>query len=470
MRRIVIAMLLVAWCWSSAADPGQDFAAQMQLLETWVGELMAYYRLPGLAIGVVRDQELVYAKGFGYADLRTKAPVTPRTLFRVASITKLFTATAVMQLRDAGKLALDDPVQKYLPWFSLQGRRPEWPAVTIRQLLTHTSGIPREAAFPYWTDHRFPAREEMVAKLPTQEMVFQPETRWKYSNLGMALLGEIVAVVSGTPYTQYVTEHILRPLGMNSSLLEVAPGTPGLATGYLRHVEGKGREVAPFTDARGLTAAANLASNLEDMGRFCALQFRYDDFSPQAVLKGSTLREMHRVHWLRPDWQSGYGLGFSVRRVGGRTVVGHAGWVAGYRSQVLLAPEEKVAAIVFCNTEDFDPNTIAVKALGLAAETLGAKPAKVPSAFDSTWVRFVGAYEDPTHWRTDVLLLGTRLYLYGFSYPPEDDPTEALVELEPIGPATFRRASDGEPVSFEMDARGRVLRVKVGENFIYPIR
>ncbi len=469
MKRIAFVLLVSAWSWGGAVSLAQELDAQMGLLETWVGELMAYYHLPGLAVGVVHDQELVYARGFGYADLRTRAPVTSRTLFRVASITKLFTATAIMQLRDAGKLALDDPVQKYLPWFSLQGQQPEWPAVTIRQLLTHTSGIPREAAFPYWTDHLFPTRDQVVARLPEQQMVYQPETRWKYSNLGMALLGEIVAAASGVSYAAYVTEHILRPLGMEATVVEVTPTTPGLATGYLRHLEGQKREMAPFTDARGLVAAANMATNIEDMARFCSLQFRYDDLSPQAVVKGSTLREMHRVHWLRPDWQSGYGLGFSVRREGNRTLVGHGGWIAGYRSQVLLAPEEKVAAIVFLNTEDYSPYTIALKALELAAAALAGKREASPP-FDSTWVRFVGAYEDPTHWRTEVLLLDKRLYLYGFSYPPEDDPTQGLVELEPVGPATFRRTSDGEPVHFEMDARGKVSRVKVGENYIYPVK
>ncbi|MBC7187294.1 MAG: beta-lactamase family protein [Calditrichaeota bacterium] len=468
-RLILLALLCAATAFPQTAKKG-SVDAKLSLLEKWVEELIEYYHLPGVAVGIVHDQELMYAKGFGYADLSTKTPVTPRTLFRVASITKLFTATAIMQLRDAGKLALDDPVHKYLPWFTVQGQQPGWPPVTIRQLLTHTSGLPREAAFPYWTDHVFPTREQLIAALPSQEMVYQPDTRWKYSNLGMALLGEVVAAASGTSYAQYVEEHILRPLGMAATRVEVTTTTPGLATGYLRYIEGRQREVAPFTDSRGLTAAANIATNIEDMARFCSLQFRYDDLSPSAVVKGSTLREMHRVHWLRPDWQSGYGLGFSVRRAGSRTLVGHGGWVAGFRSQVLFSPEERLAAIVFINAEDFNPGAIATKALELVAPALAAEEAPAQPAFDSTWVRFVGSYQDPTHWRTDVLILDGRLYLYGFSYPPEDDPAEALVELEPVGKGRFRRSSDGETVVFEVDRTGAVTRIKVAENYLYPVR
>jgi cold shock CspA family protein len=145
--------------------------------------------------------------------------------------------------------------------------------------------------------------------------------------------------------------------------------------------------------------------------------------------------------------------------------------VAGFRSQLVLAPEHKLAAIVFINTEDFNPNTIASKALELVLEVLApAAVAEEAAPFDSSWVRFVGSYEDPSHWRTDVLLLDKRLYLYGFSYPPEEDPSDALVELQPIAPSTFRRASDGEKVIFECDKTGGVTRVKVAENYLYPLK
>src|SRR5215468_7395083 len=165
-----------------------DVATQIDLLSAWIEAQMAYSGQPGLAIGLVYDQELVWARGFGYANVEAHVATTPQTIYRIASITKLFTSTAVMQLRDAGVLQLDDPLTKHLPWFSIQQPATDAPPITIRHLLTHTSGLPREAAFPYWTDaDAFPTVEQIRATVPHQETVLLPETRWAYSNLALAL-------------------------------------------------------------------------------------------------------------------------------------------------------------------------------------------------------------------------------------------------------------------------------------------
>src|SRR2546426_4109570 len=129
-----------------------EVASHLRLLEAWIASQMAYRGLPGLSIGIVYDQNLMWSKGFGYSDVEKKTPATPSTIYRMASVTKLLTATAMMQLRDHGQLGLDDPVAKYLPWFQIRNRYPDALPITIRHLLTHTSGLPRDAAFPYWMD------------------------------------------------------------------------------------------------------------------------------------------------------------------------------------------------------------------------------------------------------------------------------------------------------------------------------
>lgn len=160
---------------------------------------MAYRGQPGLSIALVSDQKLLWAKGFGYANVEKKKHATPKTRYRIASITKLFTATAVMQLRDEGKLSLDDNVVDHLPWFKPKKTFDERPPVRIWHLLTHTSGLPRESSSPYWTDMQFPTREEMIKTLSTQEAVAPTETLWKYSNLALSVAGEVVQVASGMP-------------------------------------------------------------------------------------------------------------------------------------------------------------------------------------------------------------------------------------------------------------------------------
>src|SRR5262249_11442816 len=172
----------------SALEAHADVAAQIDLFSAWIEAQMAYSGQPGLAIGMVYDQEVVWARGFGYANVEARVPTTPQTIYRIASITKLFTSTAIMQLRDAGALQLDDPLTKHLPWFTVQQRATDAPPITIRHLLTHTSGLPREAAFPYWTEaDAFPTAEQIRATVPQQETVLPPETRWTYSNLALTL-------------------------------------------------------------------------------------------------------------------------------------------------------------------------------------------------------------------------------------------------------------------------------------------
>jgi len=203
----------------------------LKILEAWIESQMAYRQQPGLSIGIVHDQQLIWSKGYGYSDPEKKKQATPKTLYRIASISKLFTSTAIVQLRDAGKLLLDDPIIHYLTWFRIRHPFPDLPTITIRHLLTHSSGLPREAAFPYWTDFQFPTREQVKRSLTEQEIAFPPETQWKYSNLALALVGEIIAEVSGEPYAEYIHRHILEPLEMRST--SVAIPSPSVVAAWI---------------------------------------------------------------------------------------------------------------------------------------------------------------------------------------------------------------------------------------------
>lgn len=442
-------------------------ADAIALLDLWIEEQRAYHHLPGIAIGVVYDQELVWAKGYGVSDLESGAPVTPETVFRVGSITKLFTATAVMQLRDAGKLRLDDPVTTHLPWFTVKSSFTGEPQISVRQLLTHTSGLPREAAFPYWTTHDFPTREQIRRALPGQDAIFAPATTYKYSNLGMALLGEIVAEVSGEPWADYLESHVFEPLGMTATSAD--PDDDLLArmtTGYLRRTAEGHRKIADYYDTGGLAPAANIVSSVADLARFAALQFS----TGASVLRASTRREMHRPHWMRGDWTRGIGLGFRVAREGGKTRVSHGGWVAGHRSHLLLVPAEKVGVVVMTNADDASPTLFSGRAYDVvgAAVAAATAPETEPKRADPAWQRYLGVYADPWGWEYQVMVLNDELVMYEHNYPPEDDPEDALTRLEPVAEHTFRM-SDGELVVFELGEAGEVVRVRRRYDYIYPV-
>ena len=454
-----------------AAKP--EVAQALTLYELWLRDQMAQQHQPGLSVGIVYDQALVWAKGFGRRDVAGALPARSDTVYRIASISKTFTATAVMQLRDAGKLQLDDPVVRHLPWFSYRNRFPDAPQVTIGHLLTHTSGLPREAAFPYWTDRKFPSRERMIEALASQESVFEPETRYKYSNLGLALLGEVVAAVSGEPYATYVHGKILAPLGLVSTWVEVsAVDADRLATGYLIRQPDGSQPIAPPTRAEGLTPAAGISSTVEDLARFVSFQLQTGGGRSDSVLRESTRRAMQRVHWLDPSWTSGRGLGFSVWRQGERTLVGHGGWVAGHRTQIAFDPASKIGVVVLTNCDEGGPGSYVRQAFDLVApaiqKTVAGEPPAAPVVAAE---RYLDAYHSPSGERTDVLLLGTRLVLYDHSYPPTADVKGQITDLTPEGEHVFRMTGengDGERVVFELRPDGRVARVKVGENYIFP--
>lgn len=475
---VMTAVLLAAsLCPGQARHPLADkpeVAAALSVLDSWIAATAAEQEQPGLSVGIVYDQDLIWAKGYGFADVERKVPATPATLYRIASISKLFTATAIMQLRDAGKLRLDDPVGERLPWFSIRKNYEGGPPITIRQLITHTSGLPREVEGLNWSDLTYPAREELRKRVPGQTTVFPPETHWKYSNLAVSLAGEVVAAVSGEPWPQYVERHILRPLGMNASTPAPTRGMKGLTAGYGRRVPGHAREIEPFVDAAAEAPAANIASNVEDLARFVSLQFRDGAAGGRQVLRGSTLREMHRVQWLRPDWQSGWGLGFSIRRAGEQVRVGHPGSLPGNTTLVELAPADKLGVIVLTNANDGNPPRYAEQAFRLLTPALAKATAEAkPKTADPAWQAYVGRYAWK-HSYIEIKVLNGELVMISLD---GDSPWESRTLLEPAGPHAFRMVSPGmsygptgELLTFDMDAGGKVRRVETPYYYWVPAK
>ena len=431
---------------------------------------MAYAGLPGLSIGIVHDQQLIWARGFGQASLEAGRAATPETLYRIASITKLFTSTAILQLRDAGCLQLDDPIVKHLPWFAIGPAAADAPVITIRHLITHTAGLPREAGFPYWTDGDFPTIDKVRERLPSQRAALPAEREWKYSNLGLTLAGEVVAAVSGRPYADYVAQHVLEPLGMKRTFVTTPPADhPDLAAGYERRLPGGRRATAPHSDARGITAAAGMTTCVSDLARFA--MFQLSDSGGASILEPSTRREMQRPHWVEPDWTAGWGLGFRIQRRNGKTYVGHGGALHGYRTQLQLSPAERIGVIVLTNADDGDPVKYTDKAFDWVAPAI-LKSAAPATAAPAGWERYAGRYRNA--WGdAQVLLVEGRLAMLD---PSLADPMPNIVWLNPAGEHTFRAetrngfGSNGEPLVFELDGAGRVVRIKVGENYLTAIQ
>jgi D-alanyl-D-alanine carboxypeptidase len=442
----------------------------VELFIAWIEAQVAYAGQPGLSAGIVHEQDLVWARGFGWADRERRVAATPDTLYRIASTTKLFTATAILKLRDAGRIRLDDAVAHHLPWFTLDRPAVDGPPITVRHLLTHTSGLPRESSFPYWTDASFPAIEEVREALAGQSAVLAPDARWKYSNLALTLAGEIVAAVAGMPWADYVEGEVLAPLGMTATLARTpAPDHPGLARGYGRRLPDGTRTVSPFTDTRGIAPSANMTTSVRDLARFAMLQFRDGPAGGAQVLAGATLREMQRVHWLDPDWKGGWGLGFRVQRAGERTVIGHGGALRGFRTQIRVIPADRVAIIVLANADDGNALQYVERATDWVVPAIAAAaPTPGPPAWDPAWQRYLGRYRSA--WGDYQVLRGRE----GLTIvdPTQPDPLLSRIRLAPAGEHTFRIATEdgygshGELVTFETEAStDRPARMRVGQNW-----
>ena len=230
-------------------------ASAIRLFSAWTEHRQVFRGGTGVTVAIVADQQLLWCQGFGYANIECEEPASPNTVYRVASITKLFTATAIMQLRDAGKLNLYDPISQHIPWFNMTEAFPDAPPITIQNLLSHTAGLPREPRFDHWLSSQFPEWAAIKARLPEQETVFPRYRKWKYSNLALALAREIVASASGRDYFDYVEAEILAPLGMSDSQIRTVPvENSQLATGYSRRDRDGERLLTPHTDAQGLAA------------------------------------------------------------------------------------------------------------------------------------------------------------------------------------------------------------------------
>lgn len=460
-----------------------------ELLKTWLEAQRAYDQIPGISLGVVHDQELVWAGGFGYADIARQAPATASTIYSICSISKLFTSVAVMQQRDAGRLRLDDPVAKHLSWMTIKRSAPESGEITIEGLLTHASGLPRESDHPYWTgpDFPFPTREQIIERIASQQTLYPAETYHQYSNLGLTLAGEVAAAASGIPYADLIARNILSPLGMTSTTVEIPAAERGkrFAMGYSAILRDGGRKPVPFFQTRGVAPAAGFASTVEDLAKFASWQLRLLGKGGTEILNANTLREMQRVHWVDPDFETTWGLGFAVWRADNKTFVGHGGSCPGFRTQLLIKPDEKIATIFMANALGVNSSMWAQRAYEIMAPAIraavksgspapvaatGSAPAPVVT-YDASLDRYVGTYGGSFGGELAVVRWEDGLSILSL---PTMDPVRSLTKLKKTGEHTFRRVRRdealGEEIVFEMGADGKPTRFRQHQNYYAKVR
>jgi CubicO group peptidase (beta-lactamase class C family) len=331
--------------------------------ERWLRTLQAERRLPSVSAAVFVRGEPVWQLAVGLADVESGREATPDTQYRVASITKTFTAAAVMQLRDAGAVDLGAPAAEYVP--ELADRR-----MTVKDLLSHASGLQREEPGAEWEPIAFLSHAELFARMGEAERVLEPRDEFHYSNLGYMLLGEIVARTSGQAYTTYVEERLFAPVGLDATTWDPLPTA---AVGY--HME-------PWTDAVHVEAVPDLGegrasgqlwSTTPDLARWAGF---LRDPDPD-VLRPETAAEMCRLQTIadHSSWKRGWGLGICLWRDGDRLFAGHSGGMNGFLSNVAFELRGWTGAVLLTNAS----TSLPVEALGVelaakAAASLAPPP------------------------------------------------------------------------------------------------
>jgi CubicO group peptidase (beta-lactamase class C family) len=319
---------------------------------------------PGLAIGVVHDGTLRDARGYGLANLEWGAPIGSDTVFRLGSLTKQFTAMAIMLLCEENRLALDDALTTHLPAYPIGGQ-----TITVEQLLTHTAGITDYTGLPEFTEHKHHpdmAPAEIAAVFQQYPLEFVPGSRFRYSNSGYVLLGMIVEAISGVSYAEFVRSRIFAPLGMHQSCyLSNEPIVRHRASGYVTTEQGY--QNAPFANMTLPYAAGALGSSVQDLARWdMALR-------ENRLVRPSTLERMHTPVRLLGGGTANYGFGWMIGAYEGRRVMYHGGGINGFVTSMYHWLDDHVTVIALANLFDYGLNVDAI-ARRVSRHALGLPP------------------------------------------------------------------------------------------------
>ena len=449
----------------------KDYTEAFKLVEVWLEAQKDFEQLPGLTAIVIEDQEVLWSGAFGLSNVEKNIKAEASTLCSICSISKLFTSVAIMKLYDEGELRLDDRVSDLLPFYNLEQKYPESGPITVRTLLTHSSGLPREAGYPYWTgpDFPFPTKEQIDSKLIEQKTLYPSSTYFQYSNLGLTLLGEIIEEVSGVSYDEYIQQNILIPLGLTDTRTELPESLYGneLAIGYSAITRNGKRKKVNFFQANGIKPAAGYSSSVHDLGKFASWQFRLRDTTITEILKPSTIKYMQSVHWTNPDWKITWGLGFVVYKgEDGNTWVGHGGSCPGYRSTLQIDLKNKLAFSVMINASGTNPSKY-VKGINKIMNKVKIPKKEEKKIEKKNLQEYVGYYSKMPWWSEEFISTWDGK-LVSLALPSES-PGESMTFYKHISDDTFRRIRDddelGETLVFERDKNGKIIQYKSHGNY-----
>ncbi|MCX6520960.1 MAG: serine hydrolase [Actinobacteria bacterium] len=433
---------------SAVADAGRYF-------DRWLAFQQHHLRVPGVQAAVLHEGEVVLSTAHGVANVETGEELTERHLFRIASHSKTYTATCVMQLVEQGRLRLDDTVGQWLEPL----RDSPVAGVLVRELLGHGGGVIRDGwDGDFWQlFHAFPDVDALVRIAGDRSAVIDRNERFKYSNVGYSLLGLVIEAASGQRYHDYVAEHVVARLGLSDTAPEFDPArADDYSAGHTALGYADRRLVIDHIDTGAMASATGFAATASDVVRYASAHFLGDD----RLLGDDSKRVMQRTEWEVAGTGTEYGLGFAISTIGSRRMLGHGGGYPGHITRTFFDPVDRFAVSVLTNAIDgpaLGMATALVRLVDLAVAGVDTDASPELDRFCGRFATLWGVY--------DIVALGGRLLQLDPSAP---DPVAAPVRLEVIDDATLRIAdtggygSYGEAFRFDFDADGSVTSVRGG--------
>lgn len=357
-----------------AADPAYKEVAAF--LERVITAEMRDKQLPAVSIALVDRDRIVWARGFGEADSVHHLPATAETVYRVGSVSKLFTDLGIMQLVEKGSVNLDAPVSKYLPDF--HPANPFGTPITLRQLTSHRAGLMREPPLGNYFDASSPSLRATVRSLDSTTLIYPPATHTKYSNAGVATVGYVLERLGRERFPSYLAKHVLAPLGMDESAFELTPALkPRLATGYMWTYDGR-RFPAPGFQL-GESPAGSLYTTVTDLCRFMSAMFARGQGLRGRVLRPETLEAMWVPQFAPAGTRTGYGIGFRLDTLDGFRTVEHGGAIYGFATQATMLPDERLGVAVVTTLDAANAVTTRVATAALRAMLAARQHRPIPA-------------------------------------------------------------------------------------------
>lgn len=420
---------------------------------------------PGFVVAISHKGKIVFNNAYGYANLERKEKLTKDHVFRIASHSKTFTATAIMQLVEQKRLRLDDCVAQYLPWLG-EHKDKRFKKITIKQLLSHGSGIIRDGLDAnYWQMGRsFPDTEQLKEEMLEANLVMNPNTQMKYSNVGFSLLGLVIAEVSGMSYHDYINKNMIEPLGLKNTGSELDLKIINRVTGYSRRNKHNVRLPIEDIDTRGMSSATGFYSTSEDLCEY---------FNAQMIGSGKLLSDGSKKLMQKAEWKVKnnlakvkYGLGFEICPIGEHELFGHPGGFPGQITMTLCDPKKELVVTVLTNCID---GMADFKAKGIFS-ILYYFEKNYHLNFKNDLSKFEGRFMDL--WGAEnVVSMGDRLVsVYLDAFTPFNNPQE----LEYINSNTLKIVkadgfyAEGELVHYNFGEKGEIKSVEFGGATMLP--